>query len=516
MPLFHLTRRAGALALAVLLLAAVPAAHAAPAKPTERSKQKLQAEAERAGLQQKLNALRRDIGQTESAREDAADTLAESEEAISNANRSLRELAEEQSETNVRLQTLGAERARLQATVEQQKQQLAKLLREQYVAGNEDRIKLLLSGDNPNRINRDLQLMAYVSQAQARLLESLRANLRAVEANQADAQNARDELEEIAQEERQQKDLLVKEKAKRASVLASLSQRLVAQRKEAGKVAQDEQRMAGLVDKLGKLIEEQAKAAAAEQARLERVAAAKAAKAKADAEARALAQAKAREQARARADALAKARAEQAERERIAKAEGKPKPAPLPLPPAAVTPPQTAQTAPANEGGKLEPIEVDESKVAAVKDEPPARKADIALAPAMPDGAFAALKGQLRPPVAGKVAARFGSKRGDGPSWKGMFIRAAEGADVHTVASGRVVHASWLRGFGNLIIVDHGGQYWSLYANNQSLLRRVGDVVKAGEVIAAAGNTGGNEESGLYFELRHKGKEFDPASWVKF
>jgi septal ring factor EnvC (AmiA/AmiB activator) len=97
-----------------------------------------------------------------------------------------------------------------------------------------------------------------------------------------------------------------------------------------------------------------------------------------------------------------------------------------------------------------------------------------------------------------------------------MFIRAAEGAEVHTVASGRVVHAAWLRGFGNLIIVDHGGQYWSLYANNQSLLRRVGDVVKAGEVIAAAGNTGGNEESGLYFELRHKGKEFDPASWVKF
>ncbi|KQV79215.1 protease [Massilia sp. Root351] len=498
------------------------AAHAAPAKPTERSKQKLQAEAERAGLQQKLNELKRDIGKTESAREDAADTLAESEEAISNANRSLRELSEEQTQTNVRLQALGAERARLQATVELQKQQLAKLLREQYVAGNEDRIKLLLSGDNPNRINRDLQLMAYVSQAQARLLESLRANLRAVEANQADAQNARDELEEIAQEEQQQKALLVKEKAKRAAVLAGLSQRLVAQRKEAGKLAQDEQRMAGLVDKLGKLIEEQARAAAAEKARLERVAAAKAAKAKADAEARALAQARAREQARVRAEALAKARAAQAERERIAKAEGKPKPAPLPLPPAAVTPPappQTAQTvppAPAGEGGKLEPIEVDETKVAAVKEEPPARKADIALAPAMPDGAFAALKGQLRAPVAGKVAARYGSKRGDGPSWKGMFIRAAEGADVHTVASGRVVHASWLRGFGNLIIVDHGGQYWSLYANNQSLLRRVGEVVKAGDVIAAAGNTGGNEESGLYFELRHKGKEFDPASWVKF
>jgi septal ring factor EnvC (AmiA/AmiB activator) len=488
----------------LLLLLLAGAAHGAP-KPTERSKQKAAAEAERAGLQQKLSELKRDISKTESAKDDAADTLAESEEAISNANRSLRELADEQTQTNVRVQELGAERGRLQATVELQKQQLAKLLREQYVAGNEDRIKLLLSGDNPNRINRDLQLMAYVSQAQARLLESLRANLKAVEANQAEAQNAKDELEEIAQEERQQKSVLEQEKAKRAAALASLSQRLVAQRKEAGKMAQDEQRLSGLVDRLGKLIEEQAQAAAAEKLRLEKLAAAKEAKAKADAEARALAQARARAVAKAQAEALAKARAENAERERLAKLQGKPKPVPLPLPPAP-------------EPVKPEAIEVDESKLAAqpAREAPPARSADVALAPAAPEGAFAALKGQLRAPVAGKVAARFGSKRGDGPSWKGMFIRASEGAEVHAVAAGRVVFAQWMRGFGNLIIVDHGGQYISIYGNNQSLLRRPGEAVKGGDVIAAAGNTGGNEESGLYFELRYKGREFDPASWVKF
>jgi len=81
----------------------------------------------------------------------------------------------------VKLNALGQEHQQLTATVEKQKAQLSKLLREQYVAGNEDRIKLLLSGDNPNRINRDLQLMAYVSQAQARLLDALRANLLAVE-----------------------------------------------------------------------------------------------------------------------------------------------------------------------------------------------------------------------------------------------------------------------------------------------------------------------------------------------
>jgi septal ring factor EnvC (AmiA/AmiB activator) len=501
------TRRAGGWLLPRLLplLLLAGAAHGAAPKPTERSKQKAAAEAERAGLQQKLSELKRDISKTESAKDDAADTLAESEEAISNANRSLRELADEQTQTNARVQELGAERGRLQATVELQKQQLAKLLREQYVAGNEDRIKLLLSGDNPNRINRDLQLMAYVSQAQARLLESLRANLKSVEANQAEAQNAKDELEEIAQEERQQKSVLEQEKAKRAAALASLSQRLVVQRKEAGKLAQDEQRLSGLVDRLGKLIEEQALAAAAEKLRLEKLAAAKAAKAKAEAEERALAQARARAVAKAQAEALAKARAENAERERLAKVQGKPKPVPLPLPPAP-------------EPVKPEAIEVDESRLAAqpAKEAPPARSADVALAPAAPEGAFAALKGQLRAPVAGKVAARFGSKRGDGPSWKGMFIRASEGAEVHAVAAGRIVFAQWMRGFGNLIIVDHGGQYISIYGNNQSLLRHPGEAVKGGDVIAAAGNTGGNEESGLYFELRYKGREFDPASWVKF
>ncbi|MBY0242989.1 MAG: protease, partial [Burkholderiaceae bacterium] len=287
-------------------------AHAA-AKPTERSKQKAAAEAERAELQQKLSNLKRDIGKTESAREDAADTLAESEEAISKANRTLRELGDEQAQTNARLAELGAERARLQATVDRQKQQLAKLLREHYVAGNEDRIKLLLSGDNPNRINRDLQLMAYVSQAQARLLESLRGNLKAVESNQAEAENARNELQEIAQEERQQKAVLEQEKAKRAAVLAGLSQRLVVQRKEAGKLAQDEQRMGALVDNLNKLIEEQARAAAAEKRRLEALAAAKA---KAEAKALAEAKAKARAEADAKARQLAqlRAKAQQAEK----------------------------------------------------------------------------------------------------------------------------------------------------------------------------------------------------------
>ena len=493
---------AGALLCALAAVFTCSAAAAPAPRQTERSKQKVLAEKTRAGIQQKLAELKREVSKTESEREDAADTLAESEEAISNANRQLRELAGEQSETNATVAELAAAQQRLAATIASQKQQLARLLREQYVAGNEDRIKLLLSGDNPNRINRDLQLMAYVSKAQAKLLGSLHGNLAAVASNRDKAENAREELDEIAQEEREQKAVLEKEKARRAALLGTLSNRLAEQRKEIGGLERDEQRMAGLVDKLSKLIKEQAEAAAAEQRRQEALAAARA---RAAEQARLLAEAKKAER---------KAERER-ERERLAREAAKKPPkldprtgAKIPSVPVPVPVP-------------MDPIDDDEPSVAAQTPEPKAeaaapRRPDIALAPAMPEGAFASLRGKLRAPVAGKLAARFGAKRGSGPSWKGMFIKAAEGSEVRAVAGGRVVFARWMRGFGNLILVDHGSEYLSIYGNNQALLKREGDAVKGGDPIASAGNTGGNEESGLYFEIRHKGAAVDPAGWVNF
>jgi murein hydrolase activator len=127
---------------------------------------------------------------------------------------------------------------------------------------------------------------------------------------------------------------------------------------------------------------------------------------------------------------------------------------------------------------------------------------------------FASLKGKLNLPVRGEVTNRYGAARQDtGVSWKGLFIRAPEGSEVKSVAKGSVVFADWLRGFGNLIIIDHGDGYMSLYGNNQSLLKNLGDDVKGGDTIASVGNTGGNESAGLYFELRRQSKPFDPLSW---
>ncbi|MCW5300779.1 protease [Herbaspirillum lusitanum] len=445
----------GAAALAAALCLPSPVG----AQVTERAKQKQAAEKERADLQQKLANLKRDIDKTETAKGNAADALAESEQAISKANRSLRELSQEQAGTEAKLNVLVKQQAELSGVVNSQQAQLSKLLRDQYVAGNEDRIKLLLSGDNPNRINRELQYMGYVSQAQAKLIETLRVNLQAIKDNKAATQNAKFELEEIAQEENEQKKLLEKEKAKRGTLLAQLSTKLNTQRKEVGNLQRDEQRLSGLVDKLAQLIEDQKKAEAA-----------------------------ARE--KRRQEQLAKAKAEHERRAAAA-----------------------AQQARAAPGTKVKPAPSDTID----DDEAPQSLGRNEATPSPEENfgkPFASLRGQLRLPVRGDLIAKFGGKRGDGPSWKGLFIRAPEGSEVKAVAAGRVVYADWLRGFGNLLIVDHGNQYMTIYGNNQSVLKRAGDLVKTGDVIASAGNSGGNEQSGLYFEMRHQGRAFDPLGWV--
>ena len=127
---------------------------------------------------------------------------------------------------------------------------------------------------------------------------------------------------------------------------------------------------------------------------------------------------------------------------------------------------------------------------------------------------FEHLKGRMHLPVRGELANQYGTTREEGATWKGLFIRSVSGETIHAVADGRVVYADWLRGFGNLLILDHGKGYMSLYANNEALLSQVGETVRGGDPIARVGASGGQGESGLYFELRRDGKTFDPLKWV--
>jgi septal ring factor EnvC (AmiA/AmiB activator) len=140
-----------------------------------------------------------------------------------------------------------------------------------------------------------------------------------------------------------------------------------------------------------------------------------------------------------------------------------------------------------------------------------------ATGPAPPEGApFVRYKGRLSWPARGKITARYGSSRQVGAlTWRGVMIGAEEGGEVKAIYRGRVAFADWLRGFGLLIIIDHGDGYMSLYGHNQNLAKGVGDWVERGDVIATVGNSGGEDSAGLYFEIRHNGVPDNPLQWCR-
>ncbi len=128
---------------------------------------------------------------------------------------------------------------------------------------------------------------------------------------------------------------------------------------------------------------------------------------------------------------------------------------------------------------------------------------------------FEQLRGRLNWPVRGDVLSGFGAHENGDQISAGLLIAAKEGSDVRAVSHGRVVYADWLRGYGLLLIVDHGDGYLSLYGYNEALLKDVGDWVDAGDAVATSGDSGGRKTPGLYFELRYQGKAIDPRIWLK-
>lgn len=125
------------------------------------------------------------------------------------------------------------------------------------------------------------------------------------------------------------------------------------------------------------------------------------------------------------------------------------------------------------------------------------------------------LKRQLSWPVKGRVLHNFGSRKQGYLKWKGVLLSAPIGRQVRTIHNGTILFSDWLKGYGLLTVIDHGNGYMSLYAHNQTLLKSVGERVETGEPIALVGQSGGQEQPGLYFEIRHQGKAVDPKLWCK-
>jgi septal ring factor EnvC (AmiA/AmiB activator) len=319
----------------------------------------------------------------------------------------LREFGRQRQALGEELRQLADRRSGYEARLAARERQLGLLLAAAYRSGEfgypRQYLHLLLSGNNPNQISRDLHYLALASRAEAQLIDSTRNDLAVLRDMEA---RARDKARQVALLETAQSRehaQLAREQAARRKVLERVSARIRLQRREVKTLERDEARLARVVEALSRAL---------------------------------------------------------AEKER---------------------------------GGT----------------------GSDGLPDGEPGRPFAGLRGRLKLPVAGVVTNRFGSPRIEGgPNWKGVFIRTAAGEEVRAVAAGRVVFSDWMRGLGNLLVLDHGEGYLTIYGNNEAVYKNTGDEVKAGEVIAAAGATGGTDETGLYFEIRHEGRAFDPMSWL--
>lgn len=356
-------------------------------------------------LRQRILAMQRDMDKTSEYKAEAADALRESERAISDSNRKLAALATEQHIADHKLSELEVQQQQLNSNMSGQQVLLGRLLYQQYLGGQQEYAKLLLSNQDPNQVARDLQYYRYIARNRAGWLNTLRANLQKVTSLSEATREQRVALAEVQAEQKSQQLSLQQMQRERQQTLTKISQQLRGQRREIHRLQHDENRLAQLVEKLTKMLAQPKKSSIF------------------------------------RNDKLPDNRYD-----------GKP---------------------------------------------------------------FAQLKGKLVTPVKGEISNRFGATRPDSTVlWKGIFVRAATGQTVKAIAAGRVVFADWLRGFGNLLIVDHGNGYMSLYGNNETLYKQVGDELRGGDTISTVGNSGGNEDSGLYFELRLESKPLDPLKWL--
>lgn len=414
-------------------------------------------------LKQRIRELQNEMSRTEADRSDAAKALAAAEREVSRVRRSVIKLQRERAEAEAQLASLEHEQREAHAKIASRRDELAQWLRRHYVHGASDSVAPLLAARDPNQIARDIYYLEQLGRARLSLIEGMRAALSDIQQRTQEIARRRDRVAGLEADQSAQRAQLERSLVQRKDAVAALSQRLKTQKREVTTLRDDEQRLARVIDTLVK----RARAAAArEAARL--LAAQRAAELRAAEERAAAAQAQARVRDQEQGSG------------------------------AAVAPERSAARTSAR---GAEPVVGEVRSNAGVT----------------PTGVrFAQLRGKLRFPVRGELVGRFGAPRAEGgTTWKGVFIRAGGGTDVKAVATGEIVYSDWLRGYGNLIIVDHGGDYLSVYGNNDALLKEVGDLVSGGDAIASVGSSGGGGESGLYFELRHQGRPLDPMQWVR-
>lgn len=410
--------------LGILLCLTVFAANAASQKNTSpaANPRELSSKKEDLGdLRQRLEQLKKELAAGESARDEAADQLRGHEKTISDLQRELHELARSRESHLDRQQELGRQTQQAERQLSQQQGHLDRLLIQQYMTGSPGPLHLLLSGQSPNQTTRDVTYLGLIAMARQDVVKDTAALIEQKKRLAEETRLQSEAITEIEAQQRQQQEKMLAQRQQRQVMLAGISSRIKAQRREIETLRRDERRLSQLIDRIAKLLAQKAKT---NKAKLKR-------------------------------------------------------------------------------------------QLATTPKKPGERQLATGPAADVSGRAFAALKGRLPAPASGPIRQKFGALMEGGGRGKGIFIGSSAGSEVRAVADGQVVFADWLRGFGNLIVLDHADGFLSVYGYNEAVLKQVGDEVRSGDRIAAIGNSGGRSETGLYFELRRRGEAIDPGQWLR-
>ncbi len=373
-----------------LLLTGSIAAPALAAKDTEVRAKAAQLDK----LRKRIGVLKDELEDVRGTRDARQAALERTDKAISGLIAELRITRTRVSDAEQQLAVLEQEQQAERSKLAAMRAQLKQEVRASYMAGRQERVKLLLNQEDPAAVARMLVYQGYFTRARTERIQDFRETLARLGEREQVLLERRASLEALYREQQAQSDSLTGEQARQHQLLVEIEKQLGDKTDELKSLQQDEQRLGKLVEKLRRALLD------------------------------------------------------------------------VPM-------------------GEL-------------------------------DKPLKSLKGKLSWPVTGRVTRNYGEKLGVGDARsRGLMIATHADTDVHAIAKGRVAFADWLRGFGLLMIIEHGDGYMSLYGRNNSLYKGVGEWVERGEVIAAAGNSGGQRNSALYLELRKNGRPVDPRSWFR-
>jgi len=357
------------------------------ASPESEKKQQL------ALLRERMQSVEKNIALTQQSKTNEERELRQLDKRLSESSKNLRQLSGKLDKTNKKIKQLQSQQTSLKEGIKAQQVLLAEQLKSAYLMGKQQRMKMLLNQQQPDRMSRVMQYYDYFNQARIDNVKALEVDMGQLLIVEERLEGEKLELASFVTEKQAENERLVTTKKQRKTILTQLSKEIKSAAEELSELKENEKRLTKLLASIRQAIN------------------------------------------------------------------------------------------------------------------------DIPVL-AQKNKSFKSLKGKLSWPIKGSIRNRFGSARKSG-KYDGVVIAASEGTTIRSISHGRVVYADWLRGYGLLIIVDHGSNYMSLYAFNEGLYKEVGDWVETGETIATVGVSGGQQKAGLYFSIRKNGKPVNPIHWCR-